>query len=353
MDSIKEFFKSIEERFSNPFILAFLLTWMAWNWSIPITLGFENSWSLRRLGYSSYEAYIIDYINKYPCKFYLLPVLSALLFTLGMPWLRAFIYRIQTMADIKKDEWWIDDTKESSVPMERYLSMRAQVIDKSKVLEQIIDTETSSQAKLTEQITKTQAAEALVLEQLNQIDSLKSNLSEKSESYGKLNNEYQKLKAEITSTDNIEDLFRGTWYNEFQIMRNDGSIHTDIELFDVKGLTINVRGNPEFYIDEPLILNRGNFISFKKRRVNDALDVTSVYLTKVPLKNPSQYFWVGYELNQKFALSFVRYYSKYNIPNYVNAVAIVKHTPIDSHELTNPYRAYALLQKLITNKDFE
>lgn len=290
MDSIKEFFKSIEERFSNPFILAFLLSWMAWNWSIPVTLGFEDSWSLKGLGYSSYEAYIVDYINKYPYKFYLLPTLSAFLFTLGMPWLKAFIYRIQTMADIKKDEWWIDDTKESSVPMERYLSMRAQVLEKSKVLEQIIDTETSSQAKLTEQITKTQAAEARALENMNQIDLLKSRLSEKSESYRDLNNEHQKLKAELTSNDNIEEVFRGTWYNEFQIMRNDGSVHTDIELFDVKGITINVRGNPEFYIDEPLILKRGDFISFKKRRVNDSLDVTSVFLTKVPLTNTRQYF---------------------------------------------------------------
>jgi hypothetical protein len=164
MDSIKEFLKSIEERFSNPFILAYIISWLAWNWEIPITLAFQTNSELIKLGYKSFENFIQIFIYNHPWRFYLLPILSASIFTAGMPWLKAVIYWVQTKADVVKDRWWIDATKESKVPMERYLTMRSQIKAKSDILENIIDTESSSQEKLTKQITLTQAAEAEVLE---------------------------------------------------------------------------------------------------------------------------------------------------------------------------------------------
>jgi hypothetical protein len=124
-------------------------------------------------------------------------------------------------------------------------------------------------------------------------------------------------------------------------------------LFDIKQGVINVEGQAEFYIDEPLILNKERFIYFKKRRIKDSLDVTSVYLVAVQLANTGQRMWIGYEQNTNFNLSYVRYYSKHGMPNHLSGLAFVNDKPTDGQELNNVHRLYGLLRKLITNKDFE
>src|SRR5687768_4122481 len=59
MDTISDILEGLKKRFTNPFVLSFILSWSIYNWQIPVALLWYDNEQLKRSGYSS----IYDLIN--------------------------------------------------------------------------------------------------------------------------------------------------------------------------------------------------------------------------------------------------------------------------------------------------
>src|SRR5207302_5085956 len=94
MEKISDFFKELKERISSPLFFSFIVSWLIWNWRIPVALLFYKPSDLIADGYKSY----FDVIEKdlHTNYIFCYPLLSAIGYTLLYPLLRSCIEALNT-----------------------------------------------------------------------------------------------------------------------------------------------------------------------------------------------------------------------------------------------------------------
>lgn len=190
MEKINEFVKELKGRISNPFFSSFIISWLAYNWKIPIGLIFMTTNDLLKESYTSYFTLISNEISKHNSIKY--PFLAAIIYTLGYPFLKEFLLvfnsAIQSVGSLGIKKF----SSFGMISLNKYFLLRDTYEVRSKLLEKTIQEESK-------------------FLQLN--ESLKNDLLKEQTEKNKLINEKQQL--EYFSTPKF---LNGEW--EFLVQNN-------------------------------------------------------------------------------------------------------------------------------------
>ena len=138
-DKISDFFKDIKDRLSNPFISSFIITWLIFNWRVPVSLLWYSQAELVNIGHRSH----FDFINKlYSFQWFIIwPTVSAFAYTFLFPFFRNEILVFNAWIKSKGSKRIFKASGEGKVPMSRYILLRENYNNQSKKLEDVINRE--------------------------------------------------------------------------------------------------------------------------------------------------------------------------------------------------------------------
>lgn len=139
MDKISEILNSVKERVSNPLIFSFLVSWLVYNWKIPVALIWFDEKQISANGCNSIFEFI-ENENKSNYNFWI-PFGFAILYTFGFPIIKGVIKLFNTKIAKLIDEIEIKILDNGKVSMDKYLSLRNEYISKIEDLENIISEE--------------------------------------------------------------------------------------------------------------------------------------------------------------------------------------------------------------------
>ena len=139
MDKISEILNSVKERVSNPLIFSFLVSWLVYNWKIPVALIWFDERQISANGCKSIFEFIDDELSLNG-KFRG-PFLFALFYTFVFPIIRNLISAFQSWVTRWGALWNFKILRNSYVSLEKYLSLRSEYISKIHELENIIESE--------------------------------------------------------------------------------------------------------------------------------------------------------------------------------------------------------------------
>lgn len=168
MDRINQVWDSIKERLSSPFFFSFLISWAIVNWRIVISLFWNDPRANSRGHYS-----LIEYIESNTDYFsgIILPVLFAGIYTFIGPFIKSLILIVNTKATIWGENSSLRISKGAKIPIDKYLSLRKNYDERTKVLESILESESSNLEKL-------RKAETNLIEAKDEQLKLRTNLSD-------------------------------------------------------------------------------------------------------------------------------------------------------------------------------
>ncbi|OIR00144.1 hypothetical protein GALL_177900 [mine drainage metagenome] len=139
MEKISDFFKELKERLSNPFIYSFLISWLIFNWKIPIALIFYKSEDLLKDNYKSFISLIADQIHLQ--KSFVYPILAALLYTFAFPFFRNTIIAFNSWTKAWGSSWSMRLSKSGKISIEKYIELRNTYAKRTQLLERTLENE--------------------------------------------------------------------------------------------------------------------------------------------------------------------------------------------------------------------
>jgi len=137
MNSINEIINNLKDRFANPLLFSFIISWVVYNWEISVAVFWLDNEDILRTGYSS----LYDLIN---CRLsfsntYWIPLVCALLYTILMPISKILIKPVWSQKTTEELELSI--LKGSKMPFERYYKLKKDYDKRTEILEEIISKE--------------------------------------------------------------------------------------------------------------------------------------------------------------------------------------------------------------------
>jgi len=136
MNKFSEIFENLKERLNNPFFLAFIISWIFWNWEVSVALIWYDPVQIEKEGYKSLFAFIR--YNTSTCKSIIAPILSAFLYT---TLLRLILTGLNDLVTRFSEALSIRILRDSSVSMTKFLTLREANKKQAKQLEEIIKDE--------------------------------------------------------------------------------------------------------------------------------------------------------------------------------------------------------------------
>lgn len=247
VEKLSDIAQSIKQRFTNPLFFSFICSWLVVNWPISVGLFWFDSKQIEKAGYNSIFDFIAAKINLQDSLVH--PLCFAFGYTFLMPTLHNIIRAFYSWTTKWGDNWNLSITKGVKIPFEKYLKFREEYDKRSKILEEVINKESISQA---------------------QVNSIQTELLQ-------VQSNVTELKNRITESDTfIQQLFNvklldGYWTNRYSDRINKGLTGTeDIYISDGKYYIVERFGEMKhvfdivnFYFD-----SRNQTIFFIKDRVN-------------------------------------------------------------------------------------
>jgi hypothetical protein len=139
METLKDFFASLKERFSSPLFSSFVITWLILNWKIPVALFFYKPADLKADKVDSYIQLINEHINKpYIFKW---PLIAAICYTLFYPIIRHLIKLFYAYIDRVGNDLYLTINKTGKISVEKYISLRERYLKNIEDLRKIIEQE--------------------------------------------------------------------------------------------------------------------------------------------------------------------------------------------------------------------
>lgn len=136
MNKFSEIFENLKERLSNPFFLAFIISWIFWNWEVSVALIWYDPVQIEKEGCKSLFAFIRCNTNNWDSI--IAPVISALLY---ITVLRLILTALNDLFSRLSEEMSIRILQDSSVSMTKFLTLREANKKQAKQLEKIIKDE--------------------------------------------------------------------------------------------------------------------------------------------------------------------------------------------------------------------
>ena len=135
MEQLSNLTKNMRDRFSNPLFFSFIISWTFINWRIPIGLIMYNNAALKTDGYTSYMNLIEQ--NYTIQRSIILPLLTALFYTFGFPFVRNWILAFQTWIIKRSTDWNLKIAASGQVSMEKYIQLRERYFTQIKTVENL------------------------------------------------------------------------------------------------------------------------------------------------------------------------------------------------------------------------
>lgn len=142
MEKITDFLKELKERLSNPLIASFILSWLSVNWRITFAIFFYNRNDYSPIGISGF----IRHLKNNPeinsnWKLLWLPLIFAIVYTIAFPLIRTLIYALNTAVNTFWSNWHKKISKESKIPIKKFLSLRDDYLERTQKLDDILTDE--------------------------------------------------------------------------------------------------------------------------------------------------------------------------------------------------------------------
>lgn len=189
MDKISEIFNNIKDRLSNPFIFSFLISWLVYNWRIPVALFWFDEKQISANGCSSIFEFIADDWKRN--GYFWTPLFIGLGYTFLFPIFKNLISAFQTWTLKWGEEWNLSISKGSKISLEKYLTLRESYIKEQKKLEELISSESIF---------------------INELESKSQELEESNEKLGDVTKKYENVYATLTSYNNVEIIYDSWLY---------------------------------------------------------------------------------------------------------------------------------------------
>ncbi len=138
---VKDFFSEFKNRVTSPLFGSFVISWLLFNWKVPITLIFYSRQDL----YYDIKVSFIDAIKEY-CNLFdslIFPFVTALFYTFGYPYIRNLIKIFQASRILEVDSAILKKSVEKgSVSIARYQVLNEQLRTKMSQLQRFYDEQT-------------------------------------------------------------------------------------------------------------------------------------------------------------------------------------------------------------------
>jgi hypothetical protein len=141
MEGMKDLITNFKERVSNPLVFSFICSWLFINWPITVGLLWYDPWQIERHGYKTIFELIEKNVNPIHCFWF--PLLIGAVYTGIMPIIRNLINALHSWATTWGESWNLKIKKEMKIPYEKYIRLRNDYDKRSKILEEIIQIETT------------------------------------------------------------------------------------------------------------------------------------------------------------------------------------------------------------------
>ncbi len=115
---MKDFIDSLTDRIRNPFLFSFIISAFFLNWKIFVTLFFQSEIQLHKIGYLSFEQFVLERLNINNYLFY--PLLIAFAYSIFIPIIKELIIVLNTFLSVKRNKWVVKLTKDSGIPYSMY-----------------------------------------------------------------------------------------------------------------------------------------------------------------------------------------------------------------------------------------
>lgn len=142
-DNISDLVKDLKDRVTSPFFSSFLISWLLFNWKVPVALFFYNQAELKAEGYTS----LITFIQKNvisPYSFWL-PIALALIYCFIFPFFTNIIITARAYFKAQGSNWELKYARDGKVPMSKYISLRQNLFYRTETLEKVLGHETETQ----------------------------------------------------------------------------------------------------------------------------------------------------------------------------------------------------------------
>lgn len=136
MKKIQEILDQFNERFSNPFIFSYVLSWIIFNWKIVVALLWYDSSQIKLSGANS----IFDFIeiNSDMERGVLYPLIGAFAYTFGMPIFKNVVKAFNSWASKWGTNWSLNILKNGQISVNKYLKLRDEYQERTKILSDVI-----------------------------------------------------------------------------------------------------------------------------------------------------------------------------------------------------------------------
>jgi hypothetical protein len=307
-DKAKDFMNEIYIRVKNPLIFSFAVSWMLTNWRIIFALFSYSLDDYTKLGYKSFVEYAT--FNSSNWRAWILPLICAVLYTLGLPILRGIINVYNAEVSKRSFKKELKANGNSSVSFAKHYRIQQEYIDKTKELEELFKEELNIK-------TENLRLNTLINETENQkIGLLRQKEIEKNEILSQINSlskENESLKLSLSSTKERESLFKLDFDHLHQSL--DIKWLNGRWLIRDSGATV---GGDEIKIEDGFITFREDELSYKISLFRLTQDVKFLAVKTNPMtleaaflyynlkmKNGDKTFLVGEVNERKIEMIFV------------------------------------------------
>ncbi|MCZ8215939.1 MAG: hypothetical protein O9262_06845, partial [Cyclobacteriaceae bacterium] len=169
-------FNNIKDRFTNPLIFSFTVSWTIINWKIVVALIWYDSVQIMYEGHKSIYSFIQGQLNSNDAIIY--PAIFAICYTLLAPIVRNLVRAFYSWATRWGNNWNISISRGGKVGIESYLKLRDNYDKRTKVLEEVISSESVTRGEFDNLKTENLKIQADNIELRNKESELRKTLAE-------------------------------------------------------------------------------------------------------------------------------------------------------------------------------
>lgn len=122
METVKDFLKEFKDRLTSPLFGSFIISWLVFNWKIPVALIFYKHSELKIDRYKSYFSLIRQEQSTW--SMLILPLFFALLYIFGYPWVKNFIKEYQAKLTTTSEAKILKISKDGFVSVAKHMELQ-------------------------------------------------------------------------------------------------------------------------------------------------------------------------------------------------------------------------------------
>jgi hypothetical protein len=145
METVKDLFESLKNRFRNPFLLSFLISWIVTNYKLIILFFYTPQYYAIKNNFESYFKLIEENIDNE--KSIVIPFIAALSYTIFFPIFNNLIKAFNSWNAMWGENWSLKILKNGSIPINKYLNLKKEYEKKISTIENLVETEFQSLEK--------------------------------------------------------------------------------------------------------------------------------------------------------------------------------------------------------------